>query len=893
MSTVAGIDIGAEAIKGIVLHAASSGAAEVVAAGTLPIGELGHMEDSQDKTLALGVKLRELVKSARLRAPSRRVGASGKTTSIRYLQVPPVPPWRLDMLVNYEVEERIGDKEPNTYDYQILDVPEVAGQYTVMIGMLRETTANDLLAMGRAGGLGEVEVDLEALALYNAYFHGHGYDTDKTVLIVDIGADDLTILLCRNGGLYFARTIMGGGRRFTQVLADELKVDLEEADDLKKRQAEILFDIAPVSRTGRFARSGGATGTVPRASASLAGQSAAQKPAPPGNGAAQAQKPDAENVERPKQQNGAPSQAGSKTEAATADQLTEDILDVPPGADALSTQTPPVLPAVGLSGAEGSAPSAEATVLTSAPQGAAQPSGPAPSQRTALLSSLQLAESADEKRKRQMSNVLVREAAALCAALENVVLISKQQTKMREIKVDRVYVTGGGSRLRGLAEFMSRRMRVEVAPLEPFRQVSLDRLAPEQAAALKAEQHTLAVATGLALGGIHTSSLSFLLWPEALKQRKTFWARGAYLYYAAAFAVLALALYLYTPYRNVQALGENFETSEDAVNKAQSESGELKKLEVDNEERRAQLKQIADNTLSGHYFLTLLAELKNTQRISDDIYLTQISTNMPEVVRKQAGRDLPLAEKRDAVNALGPSRSSGRAPADPNATPETFQTQRQIYLRGFARGDVQGEGRIQKIVNFYGKLLPDPDNPDNPANLVKDIRPIWFSPEAVKQEIIVGEKKEGEKKEAEKKEKDVFYLTEFVLEAYTEGTREKTAKKDAQGKPIPEKKDATAAPAAFQAPPATPAAPAVAPFAPVLVPAPAAGGVAPAAPAVAPAPAAPVAPAVQQPAGVAPGPAAPAVPAPPDAEKRPPVKKKYVLPTAPPKAAPDAVRKKE
>jgi bacterioferritin len=155
---------------------------------------------------------------------------------------------------------------------------------------------------------------------------------------------------------------------------------------------------------------------------------------------------------------------------------------------------------------------------------------------------------------------------------------------------------------------------------------------------------------------------------------------------------------------------------------------------------------------------------------------------MPEVVRKQAGRDLPLAEKRDAVNALGPSRSGGRAPADPNATPETFQTQRQIYLRGFARGDVQGEGRIQKIVNFYGKLLPDPDNPDNPANLVKDIRPIWFSPEAVKQEIIVGEKKEGEKKEAEKKEaekkeKDVFYLTEFVLEAYTEGTREKTAKK--------------------------------------------------------------------------------------------------------------------
>ncbi len=122
-----------------------------------------------------------------------------------------------------------------------------------MIGMLKEAAATDLLAMGRAGGLGEVEIDLEALALYNAYFHGHGFDTDKTVLIADIGADDLTVLLCRNGGLYFARTVMGAGRRFTQVLADELKVELEEAETLKVGQAEISFRMSPVAgRAGRF-----------------------------------------------------------------------------------------------------------------------------------------------------------------------------------------------------------------------------------------------------------------------------------------------------------------------------------------------------------------------------------------------------------------------------------------------------------------------------------------------------------------------------------------------------------------------------------------------------------------------------------------------------------------
>ena len=31
--------------------------------------------------------------------------------------------------------------------------------------------------------------------------------------IADIGSDDMTVLLCRNGELWYARTVLGGGRR--------------------------------------------------------------------------------------------------------------------------------------------------------------------------------------------------------------------------------------------------------------------------------------------------------------------------------------------------------------------------------------------------------------------------------------------------------------------------------------------------------------------------------------------------------------------------------------------------------------------------------------------------------------------------------------------------------
>src|SRR5476651_426745 len=141
MSTTSGIDIGSDAIKAVVLRKgrAKDAKIEVLAAGTLPIADIGQLPESEDKTLAIGEKLKQLVRSARLKADTRRVGASGGNTSIRYLQLPPVPPWRLEALVKYEVEERAEEKEANAYDYHIMDVPETNGQYTTIIGMARET----------------------------------------------------------------------------------------------------------------------------------------------------------------------------------------------------------------------------------------------------------------------------------------------------------------------------------------------------------------------------------------------------------------------------------------------------------------------------------------------------------------------------------------------------------------------------------------------------------------------------------------------------------------------------------------------------------------------------------------------------------------------------------
>ena len=949
MSTTAGIDIGAESIKGVVLGRSGNGAVEMLAAGTMPIGDLGHMDDSQDKILAIGVKLKELVKTARLKGTSRRMGASGKSTSIRYIQVPPVPPWRLEMLVNYEVNEKSGDKDAQTYDYHILDVPEAGGQYTVMIGMLKESVATDLLAVGKNSGLGEVEIDLEAVALYNAYYHGHGFDSDKTVLITDIGADDLTILLCHNGGLYFARTVMGGGRRFTQVLADELKIEVAEAEELKKSTAEISFDLTPMTgRTAaRIPRAGGGV-LSSRAGTVMMSRTGAGATAPRLDLSATAPAAGASAT-----------QPSPKSESdlnvptlSLADSTLSDLPEMPPSLDALEGKSSdPQTTLIGGS-LDLHAPSAEQPV---APPPKSVQSQPTPTQGMPTGSG-GIMDLAEDRRKRQMTGALVREAATLCAALENAVLFSKQQTKSRDIKIDRLYLTGGGSKLKGLSEFMGRRMRVEVMPLEPFRQVSLARLPEEHQAALKAEQHTMAVATGLALSDLQRGAFSFLLWPDAVTQKKKFWARGAYLYYAAALIVLSLALFLFAPYRNEQALQSNFVKAENAVNDAQAKNQDLKKLADTDEENRNRLKQIADNTLSGHYFLNLLAELKSTARINDDLWLTQVSTNMPQVIRN-LGEGGPV-DKGAAIGGMTGKKAALAAAGE--GEPDTFQTQRRVYLRGFVRGDKDGAVRIEKIRDFLHRVVPYPDDPENPANLFSDVRPIWFSTDdykqgtrkiylqdaqfirnkgvtqaqiwiydketgtAVRHMVSIGQPKDGwveiagpqmdqaelmitgdaaataglsdgqkvridgEDVKAEGRDAKLkavklklvdnfWYLTEFVLEAYTEGTREQApVKKPVAANPRVKSVNAPAAPAA-PANPAPETAPAVQVPA-VQEPAPAVNPFAPPAGQQVPQPG--LTPAVPQPKV---DPAAPAGQAP--AVPEVPKKKKFTMPAQAPDAA--------
>ena len=171
-----------------------------------------------------------------------RVGLTGREVNLRYTRVPRVPDWQLRKLMRFEVEE-IGDQSGSEVasDFNLLpELPEIEGEDVVVLAMARENLLEEHM-----DGLADLGAGLDAfapnaLALYNAWLR-YGVIEGDTVLVANIGHDNVDVVICRGPDLVFARNLSGGSTLFDSVLAVQFGVSPRKAEDLKKR----LVDLTP------------------------------------------------------------------------------------------------------------------------------------------------------------------------------------------------------------------------------------------------------------------------------------------------------------------------------------------------------------------------------------------------------------------------------------------------------------------------------------------------------------------------------------------------------------------------------------------------------------------------------------------------------------------------
>jgi type IV pilus assembly protein PilM len=118
-------------------------------------------------------------------------------------------------------------------DGHILGTDERHGQMSVLLVAARkEVVYNYIQAIALTKQLKPAVIDVDALALYNAYDFFHPDSRDNAIL-VDIGASIMHVTILYEGSPHTIKEENIGGQRITEDLEDTFGVSPEEAESIK------------------------------------------------------------------------------------------------------------------------------------------------------------------------------------------------------------------------------------------------------------------------------------------------------------------------------------------------------------------------------------------------------------------------------------------------------------------------------------------------------------------------------------------------------------------------------------------------------------------------------------------------------------------------------------
>jgi Tfp pilus assembly PilM family ATPase len=113
-------------------------------------------------------------------------------------------------------------------------------------------------------------------------------------------------------------------------------------------------------------------------------------------------------------------------------------------------------------------------------------------------------------------------AASITAAIQSSLSFCKAQTKLADLRLDQVLVSGGGARLRGLRGFLREALRCPIELFDPFANLDLSALPAADAEQLQAMRHEAVIALGLAVGRLDDTLYSLEILPEAVRKAQRF-----------------------------------------------------------------------------------------------------------------------------------------------------------------------------------------------------------------------------------------------------------------------------------------------------------------------------------------------------------------------------------
>ncbi len=223
-----GIDIGTHAAK-VALLQKKGGMTRAVRLFRAPL------EGDTDR-----VRIQGALKRAGINGGPALVGITGRDLIVRYTHVPPVPEWRLKLLMQFEINEVSGQSGGEVAaDYRKLTLPIETDEDTVLVALARNQYLQPRLGAAVGAGMNASGGCPNSAALFNAFLVHGTWEEGETTFLVNIGRENIDMALQRDGELLFARNMAGGGQMFTEAIMSTFALKERKAEKNKTTKGDL------------------------------------------------------------------------------------------------------------------------------------------------------------------------------------------------------------------------------------------------------------------------------------------------------------------------------------------------------------------------------------------------------------------------------------------------------------------------------------------------------------------------------------------------------------------------------------------------------------------------------------------------------------------------------
>lgn len=168
---------------------------------------------------------------------SVNIGVCGPSTVIRYVDFPLMNKGELKQALKFEAQKHIPFSMNEVHiDGHVLKEDMANNKMLILIAAVKKELVSQRVKLIGDAGLKVNLVDIDSLALFNAFNHNYGQQEDvkeKAVALLNIGSALSSLNILENGMPRLSRDIHIAGNNFTQRLADAFGMDFKSAEELK------------------------------------------------------------------------------------------------------------------------------------------------------------------------------------------------------------------------------------------------------------------------------------------------------------------------------------------------------------------------------------------------------------------------------------------------------------------------------------------------------------------------------------------------------------------------------------------------------------------------------------------------------------------------------------